>query len=210
AAPGVAVESTVIAGSAVPVLLALADTASTIVVGARGRGAVASTVLGSVSSAIVHHAACPVVVVNPAVDDETDTADGPVVVGVDGTDHSAAAVEAAVQEADRRGARLVAVHAWSDVPVAAYPVIDMRTRYDKDRIARTVLSEQLAGYRSEYPDLVVEQVVVMDQPVAALVDRSDGAQLVIVGSRGRGGFTGMLLGSTSHKVLRSARRPGMV
>ena len=207
AAPDAKVQTNVVLGASGASLLSQAETASTLVVGARGHGSVASAFLGSVSSLVVRHAHCPVVVVGG---DEPAPVDGRVIVGVDDSENSVPAVAAAFREASARGAPLVAVHAWSDVPVAAFPVIQVRDRYDEAKIAAEVLTKHLAGFKSEYPDVEVEQVVVMDQADVALTKKSDGAALVVVGSRGRGGVAGLLLGSTSRKVLRSAACPVMV
>ena len=115
-----------------------------------------------------------------------------------------------MKEAAVRGATLVAVHAWSDVPVAAYPVIQVSDRYNEAKIAKGVLAKYLAPHKSEYPDVKVEQVIMMDKPAEALVRKSEDAALVVVGSRGRGGVAGLLLGSTSRKVLQAAHCPVMV
>lgn len=207
AAPGARVTTEVVVGAAGAAMLSLAENASTLVVGARGLGGVASAFLGSVSSLVVRHAHCPVVVVG---EDEHAPASSPVVVGVDDSENSTPAVAAAFKEASARGATLVAVHAWSDIPVAAYPSIQVRDRYDEAKVATEVLSKHLVPYQREYPNVTVEKVVVMDHPDDALVKRSVGASMVVVGSRGRGGVAGLLLGSTSRKVLRSASCPVMV
>ena len=207
AAPTAKVETEVVLGATGAAMLTMGEDASTLVVGARGLGGVASAFLGSVSSLVVRHAHCPVVVVG---EDEPAPADGPVVVGVDDSENSIPAVAAAFKEASARGATLLAVHAWSDVPVAAYPSIQVRDRFDEANLAQEVLEKRLAGFKGEYPDVKVKQVIVMDRPEAALVNNSAGAALVVVGSRGRGGVAGLLLGSTSRKVLRSAAAPVMV
>ena len=73
-----------------------------------------------------------------------------------------------------------------------------------------LLGHRLAGYAERYPDVQVTRVVTRDRPVRALVDAAKGAQLLVVGSHGRGGFKGMLLGSTSRALLQSAPCPMMV
>lgn len=206
AAPGTSIQTEVVLSPTGAAMLRLADDASTMIVGARGLGGVASVFLGSVSSLVVRHAHCPVVVVG----DKPANARGPVVVGVDDSENSEPAVAAAMKEAAVRDATLVAVHAWSDVPVTAYPVIQVSDRYNEEKIAREVLAKHLAPHQTEHPNVTIEQVVVMDQAEEALVKQSDDAALVVVGSRGRGGVAGLLLGSTSRKVLRSAHCPVMV
>ena len=177
-----------------------------VVVGRSGHGGLGRTVLGSVSSGLVHHAQCPVAVVH-----ETDTraADPtrPVLLGVDGSPASEAATAFAFDEASRRGVDLVALHAWSDVGVfgfigGSWP--------QHDDLGYEVLAERLAGWQEQYPDVTVHRRIVCDQPGRWLVDESENAQLVVVGSRGRGGFAGMLLGSVSSAVARAAKAPVVV
>ncbi len=210
AAPEVAVTGEVIVGPTGPTMVELSKEASLLVVGARGRGAVASAVLGSVSSLVTRHAVSPVAVVKTAGDGAQVPSSGPVVVGVDGTEASDAAVGAAFLEASRRGAPLVAVHAWSDMPLSDYPAEGMHSRFDEDQIAKKVLSERLAGQRAEHPDVAVDYAVTIDRPAEAIIEWARGAQLVVVGTRGRGGVAGLLLGSTAVKVLRGAQCPVFV
>ncbi|BBX37470.1 hypothetical protein MMAG44476_25274 [Mycolicibacterium mageritense DSM 44476 = CIP 104973] len=176
------------------------------VVGSRGMGAVGRAVLGSVSSGLVHHAHCPVAVVHV---NETQPADlsSPVLLGVDGSPASEKAIALAFDEASRRGVELVALHAWSDVGV--FPVLGMDWRRYEDE-GREVLGERLAGWSEQYPEVRVQRRIVCDQPARWLIDASADAQLVVVGSHGRGGFTGMLLGSVSGAVAQSAKAPVIV
>ncbi|WP_182347491.1 universal stress protein [Tomitella gaofuii] len=205
------IESVVKLEATGPALLALSERARMIVVGTRGLSGLASAFMGSISALVARHAACPVVVVRSADDQSPAPLSGPVVVGVDGSENSAKAVAVAVREASVRGATLVAVHAWSDVPLSTMdPIAQVRGLFDEAAVADAVLSEQLAGYNDDYPDLNIEHVVVLDRPDTAILDHAEGAQLVVVGSRGRGGFAGLMLGSTSIKVLRSAHCPVMV
>lgn len=194
----------------IPYLLEKSETASLLVVGTRGLGRFGSALLGSVSAAIVSHAKCPVLVAR----DEVGELDGPVVVGVDGSEVSQAAIAVAAEEADLRGVPLQAVHSWTDVDLVAAGGRDYQTTggdwsaTEEDEAA--VLSESLAGIQSAHPDLVVERTVVRDRPVRALLEASEKAQLVVVGSRGRGGFSGMLLGSTSRSLLASVSIPLLI
>jgi len=96
---------------------------------------------------------------------------------------------------------LVALHAWSDADVSDIPSLEW---------SHEVLAERLAGWRERYPDVTVNRVVVWDQAVRNLLDKSEAAQLLVVGSHGRGGFAGMLLGSVSTAVVTAARIPVIV
>jgi nucleotide-binding universal stress UspA family protein len=180
--------------------------AQMIVVGSRGMGAFGSAVLGSVSNGLVHHARCPVAVVHTHEAQATDIT-SPVVVGIDGSPSSEAATALAFDEASRRGVDLVALHAWSDVRVQLVLGMDW-TEYEEQ--GHEVLGERLAGWHEQYPDVQVTRRIVCDQPARWLIDESQRAQLVVVGSRGRGGFAGMLLGSVSRAVTQHAKSPVLV
>lgn len=191
------------------VVTALSDAtrdARMVVVGSRGMGVLERALLGSVSSGLVHHAHCPVAVIHA---DEAQAADpsSPIVVGIDGTPASERAVALAFDEASHRGVELVALHAWSDVGV--FPILGMNW-HEYEEQGHEVLSERLAGWQEKFPDVQVRQRIVCDQPARWLVDESERAQLVVVGSHGRGGFTGMLLGSVSSAVARAAKAPVIV
>ncbi|WP_258081559.1 universal stress protein [Nocardia nova] len=188
-------------------LLVRSETAGKLVVGRRGRGALQRGLLGSVSSALVHHARCPVVVVTSHSATDPVTARRPVLVGVDGSENSEPAVEAAFAEAHRRAVEVVALHSWSDTTGLDISMFGWDTIV---RAEHTMLAERLAPWRERYPDLPVTLRVVRDNPAKSLLEQSDSAQLVVVGSRGRGGFAGMLLGSTSAALVGSVECPIMV
>lgn len=193
-------------GGVVGTLTSASDHADMIVAGSRGMGAFGRAVLGSTTSGLVHHAHCPVVVIN---DGQTPGPEpgAPVVLGIDGSPASEAATEFAFEEASRRGVELVAVHAWSDFVLFPAPGIDW-SLYENE--GQEVLGERLAGWHDQYPDVKVQRRIVCDQPTRALIDESERAQLVVVGSHGRGGFTGMLLGSVSSAVVQGAKCPVIV
>ncbi|MEU4804095.1 universal stress protein [Actinosynnema sp. NPDC023587] len=177
--------------------------ARTVVLGSRGLGGFSGVLIGSVAVAVSAHGECPVVVVRDALPET-----GPVVVGVDGSPASERAVEFAFEAASMRDAPLVAVIAGNDVAVDS--AFGSPLAVDWDRIEedeRVVLAERLAGWQERYPDVEVERVVVRDRPVRALLKFADRAQLLVVGSRGRGGFKGMLLGSTSQTLVYHAPCP---
>ena len=199
---GVATTQQVEIGAPIEVLGSEARRARLLVLGDRGLGGVAGLVLGSVAVALAARGACPVVIVRG----ETGNTDGPVVVGIDGSPVSEAALAFAFDAAAVRGVALVAVHAWSPTAVdkALEPVMDWAAVADEEE---AVLAERLSGWGQKYPQVTVRRSVVRDGAARALVDASRGAQLVVVGSRGRGEAAGLFLGSVSHGVLHAAHCP---
>jgi nucleotide-binding universal stress UspA family protein len=183
-----------------------------VVVGCRGQGEVARALLGSVSSGLVRHGHCPVAVIHDEDVLATRSSQAPVVVGIDGSPTSELATEIAFAEASRRGVGLVALHAWSDMGPLDFgrpgqaPIewANFEVREEE------VLAERLSGWQERYPDVVVHKVVVSDRPAPRLLEQAASAQLLVVGSHGRGGFTGMLLGSVSRAVVNSAGIPVIV
>jgi nucleotide-binding universal stress UspA family protein len=202
--PGLRVTSEIREGYAAPVLLHQARQAALVVLGDRGLGAVGGLIMGSVAVQVAAHAACPVLVAKRGGHPE-----GPVVVGVDGSEVSDHAVGFAFEEASQRGAPLRAVLAWR-YPVSAGHGDMLPLVYDRNELAaeeEVVLAEATAGWRDRFPDVVVTRHLDRGRPADVLVRESRAAQLVVVGARGRGGFTGLLLGSVSHAVLHHAHCP---
>lgn len=204
---GVEINSHIVTGNAPATLIDLSKDAAMIVVGCRGLGAVARRLLGSVSSGVVHHAHCPVAVIHDEDPLMPTPVKAPVVVGVDGSPASETATAIAFDEASRRGVDLIAVHAWSDFGVDELPGIE---RSDVQQQADETLAERLAGWQERYPDVTIRRIVALDRPARLLLEQSESAQLTVVGSHGRGGFAGMLLGSVSSTVAASARMPVVV
>ena len=201
------IETEMLFSPAVPVLVDLSKDADLVVVGSRGRGPITRSLLGSVSSSLIRHAHCPVAVIHDEDPLMPYPADAPVLVGIDGSPASELAIAIAFHEASWRGVDLVALHVWSDVEVNDYPAIDWPAMKPA---AEEILAERLAGWQDRYPDVTVRRVVECDHPTYHLVRQSESAQLVVVGSHGRGGFAGMLLGSVSAAVAHSARMPVIV
>ena len=184
-----------------------------IVMGSRGLGGLSGLVMGSVSAAVVSHAECPVVVVRKENNVTEENKYGPVVVGVDGSEISRQAMAMAFQEANARGALLRAVHAWSDAQFHSTYIGLAESQSQWEQLAESeqdLLSEELKALREQYPDVEVEELVARDRPIHALKEAAEDAQLMVLGSHGRGGFKGMLLGSTSRALLQYAPCPMMV
>jgi nucleotide-binding universal stress UspA family protein len=201
------IESELLFSPVVPSLVDLSKEAQMVVVGSRGRGPLMRSLLGSVSSSLIRHAHCPVAVIHDEDPLMPHPAEAPVLVGIDGSPASELATAIAFQEASWRGVELVALHVWSDVAVNDFPAIDWPAMKPA---AEEILAERLAGWQERYLDVKVRRVVECDHPTYHLIRESESAQLVVVGSHGRGGFAGMLLGSVSTAVAHSARMPVIV
>jgi nucleotide-binding universal stress UspA family protein len=203
AAPDLEISATSSAEDAVSLLLGLAGTTSTIVLGSRRLGKLASIVLGSVSAAVCAHASCPVVVVRDPYTPNEDRKPG-VVVGVDALQDGVAALEYAFGYASRHAAALHPVLCWHpDVLGAAV----RQTEAAMLGGCEARLAESLAGWRDVHPDVDVHPAITRDRPVAGLIAASAGQRLLVVGSRGRGAFAGAVLGSVSQGVLHHAACP---
>jgi nucleotide-binding universal stress UspA family protein len=190
-----------------PTLVDRSEDAELIVVGTDGRGALTRGLLGSISSGLVRHARCPVAVIHDGALHMPDSATAPVVLGVDGSSASELATEIAFGEASRRGVGLVALHAWSDRELVELPGVNWpAVKAEEERL----MSEALAGWQERYPDVTVSKLLVCDKPARALVETSQSAQLVVVGSHGHNALTRTFLGSVSNAVVQSVRVPVIV
>ncbi len=189
----------------VPTLIAATEQAQMCVVGSRGVGMFGQGMLGSVSSALVHHGHCPIAIVHTNEAQAPDNT-SPVLVGIDGSRASEAATALAFDEASRRGVDLIALHAWGDMGL---PILGMEWHEYKDE-GYEVLGERLAGWQERYPDVHVRRQIECNRATHWLIEGSKQAQLVVVGSRGRGGFASMLLGSVSSAVAQAANCPVIV
>jgi nucleotide-binding universal stress UspA family protein len=204
---GIEIETQLIEGRPIQVLGSEADRAQLLVLGDRGLTRVEGLLVGSVTIGLATHAACPVVVVRGDERDPSEAASLPVLVGVDGSSTSDAAIGFAFEAAAARGVSLVALHTWSDMmfdPSLAGVVADWDV---VERAERRVLSEQVGGWAEKFPDTPVELLVRRDQQAHSLLAEAARAQLVVVGCRGRGQFVGMVLGSVSNALVHRAPCP---
>lgn len=193
-------------------LIDLSRDARMVVVGHTGRGGFVGMLVGATASVVAAHAYCPVAVIRGREGTGVVSDVGPVVVGIDGSPTGEQAIETAFAEASSRAVPLIAVHAWSDV---TYDDTHGTARLIKEWKSleegeERVLAERLAGWQEKYPAVLVRRELVRDRPRHALLDWSATAQLIVVGSRGRGGIRGMLLGSTSQSLVQHAQCPVLV
>ncbi|MEU2035858.1 universal stress protein [Nocardia amamiensis] len=187
--------------SPVAALSARSSAAQLLVIGARGLDPLERVLFGSVGVGLMKHADCPVAVVPAAAETMPPSSHMPVLVGVDGSRCSARAVGIAFDEAASRQVGLVAVTTWSDRNGAPGA--------EQER-AEVLLDESLSGFTDKYPGVCVDRVVIEGRPAQRLLEASEHAQLVVLGSRGRGGVAGATLGSVSQAVLQASRIPVLI
>ncbi|MGW2613497.1 universal stress protein [Streptomyces sp. NPDC001500] len=207
AVPQLDVTREVTVGEPLMVLEIESRTASLVVVGSRGLSAFGSLLLGSTAVHLAAHGRCPVLVVRGRPDPS-----GPVLLAVDGSPASEAAVGFAFAEASLRGVDLVALHVWNARSERAHegPGDPPRAVVDVERLRQEeqqLLDGTLAPWQERRPRLAVERRLVRSRVRPALIEASRGAQLVVAGARGRGGFSGLLLGSVSQALLHHAHCP---
>lgn len=191
-------------GHVASTLLDLATEASMVVVGSQGHGRVSEAAIGSVSQHVARHAPCPVVVVREPKRRDA----GRIVVGLDGSPMSEAALEYACQRAERTQEIVLAVHGWKvRTPSSDVWRAEPRSLGNVVEEKEVLVGESVAGVREKHPDVVLVGEAIPVAPGDVLVDASATASLVVVGSRGLGFFSGMLLGSVSQDVLHRAHCP---
>ncbi len=192
------------AGRVVPDLLDASKNAAVVVVGAQGHSVIGGMVIGSVSQHLTRHASSPVVVVR-RVEQEGSRR---VLVGVDGSETSLKALDFALDHASWTQQSVVVVHGRGvtamNGPFDVDVTPDVAAEMDA---AERLLSQAVAGRRAKYPDVEITLEAVPVPAVRALADASVNASLIVLGTRGRGGFLGLLLGSVSSSVLQHARCP---
>jgi len=207
--PDVHVRGEAVLGSPGATLINASADADLVVVGGRGRGGFASLLLGSVGQQVATHAKGPVVVVRG----RPDIAGGaPIVVGVDGTPSADHAVGAAFEQAVARGTSVVAVRAYTpnDPPVGSRVALRLENREQRREAEHATLVSDVAPWKDKYPDIAVECVAVDGHAPEVLIGLSYTAQLVAVGTRGHGGFAGLLLGSVGLELLHHAECPVLI
>ncbi len=207
-------------GTGSQALIDASQDAALVVVGARGLGGFGGLSIGSVAAQTVAHATSPVIVIRPPLTEaeitdvtaptETTPHPGPVIAGIDGSTNTDAALEFAFEAATFRRVPLVVVNVWwllpkhnlgPDLP-GHYNLVEAREE------ARRILAELMAGWSSKYPDVALDQRPVHGMnPSYELIQASATAGLTVVGSRGRGGFAGLLLGSVGRDLVGHADSP---
>ena len=200
---GVNASGGVLVGRPAAILVGRSEDAELIVVGSHGAGGLTGLLLGSVSRQVAAHAQCPTIVVRPRAPEAKD-----IVVGVDGSAHSLKALEWAFEQASFTNSALHVLHSWEIPPT--WTMVELPS-YEPEMLIRDFgnsemrqTSESIAGFREKFPDVQVRQEVVKGSPVKSLLKAGETAELTVVGSRGLGGFRGLLLGSVSHAVVHRA------
>lgn len=204
------VSGAAIAGPPAKTLVDLSEAAAMVVVGTHDKHGLSGMLLGSVSRQVMAHAKCPVAVVREPKDDKSKE----IVVGIDGSAPSVAALEFAFDHAARTGLSVHVIHAWEMPSVvarsAAPNLAAPELLHDFKGAAARSTAEVLAGFRQKHLDVRVVADPQQGHAGRRLVEASEHAALVVIGSRGHGGFVGLMLGSVSHYVGHHAHAPVVV
>ncbi|WP_042380403.1 universal stress protein [Streptacidiphilus melanogenes] len=210
--PELDVETALLGAAPLEGLLDAAADGALLVLGSRGLGGFKGLLVGSVSLAVAGRSPVPVVVLRPesaVVEDRLPDRTGDVLVGVGAGAHADEVLEFTFSRARERGARVVAVHGW-DVPTVWAPPGTMVTPIDPAALAsaaRETLDQALDPWQAKYPQVPVLARTEVGGAAKALVDASDGVDLVVIGRRIRKHATGAHLGPTAHAVLHHAHAP---
>jgi nucleotide-binding universal stress UspA family protein len=202
-APGITIRGETLTGGAIDLLAKLATEASLLVLGASGQTDSSRVLLGSSASELIRRVTVPVAVIR---DDDRAPAKA-VVIGVDGSPAGERAVRAGFDHAARRHLRVTALHAWSDLPLEALGIRPDDDSAPGPEDGAALLATQLSEVRRLYPQVQVDEVVVLDRPTRALLDLAVGAALLVVGRHGRARTADTPLGSVCHAVLHYAPCP---
>ncbi len=208
--PGLEVEGKLVRGQPAQGLLERSDDAALVVIGNRSRRNLARLVLGSVSSAVVTHVDVPVVLVREDAGAHGPVyREGPIVVGLDGSPGSEAAVAFAMAASLHHGMAVHAVHTMDERVLATASTGTSGTATATVPASTRLLevSPALKQARTEYPAVVVTEIIEAGHPNEVIVAAGAGAALTVVGSRGHGGFKGLMLGSVSRAVIEHVESP---
>ncbi|MFI5540131.1 universal stress protein [Nocardia sp. NPDC051900] len=206
--PDIEIHRTVEDGSPARELIKHSAEARMVVVAAKHQDRLSTLLLGSTALTVANKAACPVTVWRGRLD-RPQPDERPVLVGVDGSPGSSAALGEAFELASTLGVEVTALHAWNDPDLLQWtPVPDAWDVLAQQEEA--LLSECLAGWCEKYPDVTVTKVVEKNTPAQALLAHAEKAQLLVTGSRGHNRLTGLVLGSTSQNLLHHAASPVVI
>ncbi|MEU4340812.1 universal stress protein [Nocardia sp. NPDC023852] len=206
--PQAEIQRIVEAGVAARKLIERSATARVVVLAAKLSDRFSTLLLGSTALVVANKATCPVAVWRGKTDHPLPDR-RPVLVGVDGSPGSAAAIGEAFELASALDVGVLALHAWNDPDLLQWtPVPDAWTTLAQRE--KALLSERLAGWSEKYPDVAVTKVVQKSLPAQALLEHAEDAQMVLIGSRGHNRLTGLLVGSTSQNLLHHSTRPVVI
>ncbi|WP_051637386.1 universal stress protein [Rhodococcus sp. UNC363MFTsu5.1] len=202
----VKVESRIVRGPLVPTLRAQTESANALVLGSVGMGFIRRAMVGSTASALAAGAACPVVVVRGSDPDSAPPSTGPVLTGLGGHHIDDALLGSAMHEASIRHTHVLAVRAAVDL----MPDLRRRRALEVEREFDEEIRGRVERWHTTFPGIRVDTLVVQDTAAESLTALSANAQMIVVGSRGRGFVEGAVLGSTSQSLLLNARCPILV
>jgi nucleotide-binding universal stress UspA family protein len=208
-APGVDVRTENVSGGAAKALIGAARPGDLVVVGNRGHSTLAAAITGSTCQQVALHAPTSVAVIKPQMTAEN----GPVVVGYDGSATAEAVLMAAFDQAEARGCGLVVVRAFRPASPAWPASSPPPTTFNAATVQAALTTEiesLVAPLAEKYPKVKVDVRVGGGDPAQLLVEASRVARLVVVGSRGHGGFAGLLLGSVGLHLLHHAQCPVLI
>jgi nucleotide-binding universal stress UspA family protein len=206
----ITIERTVVNDLPVAALLDASDGADLLVVGARGLGPVRRLLLGSVSQQCLHHATCSVAIVRDGIDQNDDRV-ARIVVGVDGSDTARHALQWALEAGRLHQASVNVVHAWDLPAIVGEPRLGVPFNSRSwEAYARKTLDGAVEAVDTSGLHAPLKRTLERGNAAAVLLQAADNADLVVVGSRGRGGFLGLLLGSVSHHLAHHANCPVVV
>ncbi|EXU67851.1 universal stress protein UspA [Streptomyces sp. PRh5] len=209
--PDVSVSTELLAETAVPALVAHGAGSQMLVLGSRGRGAVAGFLLGSIGLHVLGRAACPVVLVRHGGGGQAQgAAGGDVVVGIQDPPGAAAPIEFAFATAAARGTGVRAVRAWALPPVFEYGMAYVRALDEAGGIEpgeRKRLAQAVLLWREKYPQVPVTEHVEMGNAAEVLLTSAAGAGLVVIGRYSHRSAVGPRLGHVAHALLHHAACP---